>query len=107
MSNIQVISPVELKAKLDNGEDIFILDVREPNEYEICNLTPHLIPLNTLQSRIHELDSNKEIVVYCHTGVRSAYAVNFLLQHGFNNVKNLTGGIEAWANKIDKNMARY
>ncbi len=89
MTNIPVISPAELKEKFDNSEDIFILDVREPNEYEICNLTRHLIPLNTLPSRIHELDSNKEIVVYCHTGIRSAYAVNFLLQHGFNNVKNL------------------
>ena len=107
MQNLPSISPEELKEKLDNGEDIFILDVREQAEFDICHLNSHLIPLNQLPIRISELNSKQNIVVYCHTGIRSANAVQFLRQAGFEQVKNLLGGIEAWANRIDKDMPRY
>ena len=102
-----IISVNELKRKLDAGEDIFILDVREPHEYEISNLNGYLIPLNDLPERINELDSSKEMVVHCKMGGRSAQAVEFLKQSGFKKVKNLTGGINAWAEKIDRTIPVY
>jgi molybdopterin/thiamine biosynthesis adenylyltransferase/rhodanese-related sulfurtransferase len=101
------ITPEELKAKLDKKDDVFILDVREPHEFEICNLDGYLIPLRDLPSRINELDSSKEIVAYCHTGVRSQRAVEFLKTAGFKKVKNLVGGIEAWSARIDPTVPRY
>jgi rhodanese-related sulfurtransferase len=97
----------DLKQRLDNKEDIFILDVREPHEYQICNIGGHMIPLNDLPKRVGELDKTKEIVVHCRSGVRSAKAVEFLQQSGFTNVKNLAGGILAWAQKIDPTMKQY
>jgi molybdopterin/thiamine biosynthesis adenylyltransferase/rhodanese-related sulfurtransferase len=101
------ISVEELKKKLDNKEDIFILDVREPHEYQICNLNGHLIPLNDLPKRVGELDSSREIVAHCKMGGRSAKAVAFLQQSGFKKVSNLTGGINAWAERVDPKMPKY
>lgn len=101
------ITPAELKERLDRGESIFILDVREPQEVEICNLDGYAIPINDLPSRAHELDSSREMVVYCHVGARSARAVEFLKQAGFRKIKNLTGGIDAWAEMVDRDMPRY
>ena len=96
-----------MKEKLDANEDIFILDVREPHEYEISNLKGYLIPLNNLPDRINELDSSKEMIVHCKIGGRSAQAVEYLKRSGFKKVKNLVGGINAWAEKIDKSMPVY
>ncbi len=107
LNEYDIISVNELKRKLDSGEEIFILDVREPHEYEISNLNGYLIPLNDLPERINELDSSKEMVVHCKMGGRSAQAVEFLKQSGFKKVKNLTGGINAWAQKIDRTMPIY
>lgn len=101
------ISVEELKARLDEGDDIFILDVREPQEYEIANLGVTLIPLSELPKRYNEVDPSKEIVVHCKMGGRSARAAKFLREHGFKNVKNLVGGIDAWAERIDPTMPRY
>jgi len=106
-SNVPEIQPEELKARLDAGEDIFILDVREPHEYQICNLQGYLIPLGELPKRAHELDSSREIVAHCRSGVRSAKAVTFLQQAGFRKVKNLAGGILAWSDKVDPNVPKY
>jgi adenylyltransferase/sulfurtransferase len=97
----------ELKRRLDAGDDLFILDVREPNEYQICNLGGHLIPLNDLPSRVHELDSSREIVAHCKMGGRSAKAVEFLRQAGFTKVHNLAGGINAWAERVDPKVPKY
>src|SRR5271156_4953897 len=101
------ISVEDLKKKLDNKEDIFILDVREPHEYQICNLNGYLIPLGDLPKRVAELDSSREIVAHCKMGGRSAKAVAFLQQSGFTKVHNLTGGITAWAERIDPKMPKY
>jgi sulfur-carrier protein adenylyltransferase/sulfurtransferase len=101
------IQPEELKRRRDAGEDLFILDVREPHEYQIANLGGHLIPLNDLPKRIQELDPSREIITHCKMGGRSAQAVDFLRQQGFKNVRNLTGGINAWAERIDPKMPRY
>lgn len=97
----------ELKTRLDHGDDILIVDVREPHEYEIVNLGGTLIPLNDLPKRVHELDTAREIVVHCHRGTRSARAVEFLRQIGFTKVKHLAGGIDAWAETIDPRLVRY
>jgi sulfur-carrier protein adenylyltransferase/sulfurtransferase len=101
------ISVEELKTKIDNKQDIFILDVREPHEYQICNLNGHLIPLGDLPKRMGELDASREIVAHCKMGGRSAKAVALLKQAGFNRVSNLTGGITAWAERIDPKMPKY
>src|SRR5256712_7777477 len=97
----------ELKKRLDRGDDLYILDVREPHEYQICNLNGHLIPLGDLPNRVNELDTSKEIVAHCRSGVRSAKAVNFLRQAGFKRVHNLAGGILAWADRVDPKMPKY
>jgi sulfur-carrier protein adenylyltransferase/sulfurtransferase len=107
VSNIPLIHPEELKAKLDRGEDIFVLDVREPHEYQICNINGYLIPIGDLPKRVHELDSSREIVAHCRSGVRSGKAVEFLQQAGFKKVKNLAGGILGWADKVDPSMPKY
>ncbi len=101
------ITVEQLKAKLDRGDDLFILDVREPQEYEIVNIGGYLIPLSTLPKRIGELDSSKEIVVHCRSGARSAKAAEFLRKNGFKDVRNLVGGINAWAERIDKSLPTY
>src|SRR5438132_8122219 len=97
----------ELKQRLDRGDDVFVLDVREPHEYQICNINGHLIPLGDLPNRVNELDTSKEIVAHCRSGVRSAKAVNFLRQAGFKKVYNLAGGILAWADRVDPKMPKY
>ncbi len=107
-ANIGDMTPEELKQKMDAGDkNLFVLDVREPNEYQICNLGGHLIPLNDLPKRVGELDSSKEIVVHCKMGGRSAKAVDYLKQQGFTNVHNLVGGINAWAERVDPKMPKY
>jgi molybdopterin/thiamine biosynthesis adenylyltransferase/rhodanese-related sulfurtransferase len=97
----------ELKRRLDKGDDLYVLDVREPHEYQICNIGGHLIPLGDLPKRVNELDSSREIVAHCRSGVRSAKAVGFLQQAGFKKVHNLAGGILAWADRVDPKMPKY
>ena len=106
-SRMADMTPEELKRRLDAGEDIFVLDVREPHEYQIANIGGHLIPLNDLPKRVGELDAKREIVVHCKMGGRSAKAVDFLRQSGFANVHNLAGGINAWADKVDPKVPKY
>ncbi len=101
------ITVEDLKKRLDNKDDLFILDVREPQEYQICNLNGYLIPLRDLPNRINELDTAKEIIVHCKVGGRSRQAVEFMKQSGFRKVKNLVGGIDEWAELIDPAMPRY
>lgn len=96
INGIPQISAPELKHRMDSGEDLFILDVREPAEYQSANLGGKLIPLNTLPQRLEELDREREIVIHCHAGVRSQRAAEFLQQNGFKKVVNLAGGILAW-----------
>ncbi len=101
------IDPVEVKKKLDRGDDFILLDVREPHEYQICNIPgAKLIPLGDLPKRVNELDSSKEIVAHCKMGGRSAKAADFLRQAGFR-VKNMTGGILAWSDKVDPKVPKY
>lgn len=106
-SIVPEVQPEELKARLDAGNDIVILDVREPHEYQICNLGGYLIPLGDLPARMNELDSSREIVAHCRSGVRSAKAVTLLRQAGFSKVKNLAGGILAWSDRVDPTLPKY
>ncbi len=94
-------------SRLDRGEDLYILDVREPHEYQICNLRGHLIPLGELPRRVHELDSSREIVAHCRSGKRSAEAVDFLKKAGFRKIWNLKGGILAWSEEVDPSVPKY
>jgi adenylyltransferase/sulfurtransferase len=104
---IQEITATELKARQDRGDKLFILDVREPHEYQICNLNGKLIPLGELPRRVNELDSSVEMVVHCRSGKRSADAIHFLQTAGFKKLLNLKGGVLAWADEVDPRMPKY
>jgi adenylyltransferase/sulfurtransferase len=101
INGIPQIAAAELKRRLDAGEDLFILDVREVHEYQAANLGGTLIPMNDVPRRLGELDREREIVVHCHAGVRSQRVAEFLRQAGFAKVSNLTGGILAWGTKAN------
>ena len=102
------ISVKDLKDRLDKGDKIFLLDVREPHEYSMAKIEGSvLIPLGTLPTSLDQLKTEDEIVALCHRGMRSADAVGFLLQQGFSNVKNLVGGIDAWSIEVDPEVPRY
>jgi adenylyltransferase/sulfurtransferase len=105
----QVITVQELFERINKGEDIFILDVRNLNEYETCRIQGSvLIPMSNIPTNLKHIPKNKTVVVYCHHGFRSASVIEYLSQnHGFTNLQNLTGGINAWANEIDENMEVY
>ncbi|TVQ15567.1 MAG: rhodanese-like domain-containing protein [Balneolaceae bacterium] len=103
------ITVQELSEKLKNGDEIFILDVREEFEYDISNLSGFIIPLPELENRMYELEDKKdmEVIVHCRTGERSVDAVKILVEYGFKNPKNLLGGINQWAREIDTGMREY
>jgi molybdopterin/thiamine biosynthesis adenylyltransferase/rhodanese-related sulfurtransferase len=106
-TTVPEIQPEELKRRLDAGEDIQVLDVREPFEYQIANLGAKLIPLGELAQRTGELDSNREIVTHCKGGVRSLKAAEILKQAGFAKVSSMAGGILAWSAKVDPTVPKY
>jgi adenylyltransferase/sulfurtransferase len=102
------ITPKELNARINKGDKLVLLDVREPWENSLAKLDGSiLIPLGTLPQSLSKLDRNTEIIAYCHHGMRSADATGFLLQQGFPNVKNLVGGIDAWSVQVDSSVPRY
>jgi adenylyltransferase/sulfurtransferase len=106
-AEVSEITVRELKRRLDRGDKIYLLDVREPHEHGICNLGGQLIPLRELEERKSEVDAECETVVYCHHGIRSNVAVAMLKRSGLRNVRNLVGGIDAWARQVDTTMPRY
>ena len=106
-NGIPQITVQELKQRRDAGEDLFVLDVREPYEYQIANIGGTLIPQNEVPQRLAEIDRNREIVVQCRSGGRSQRIAEFLAQQGYANVKNLAGGILAWADAIDPKIMKY
>lgn len=105
------ITPVEAKRKIDAGEAIALIDVREPFEYAICSLDgAELIPMNTIPERLGELDERadeKLLVVYCHHGIRSLNVVCWLREQGVENCQSLAGGIERWSRQVDPAVPRY
>ncbi len=102
------ITATELAARLQNGTPLRLIDVREPHELEISKIpNAQLIPLGQLAARLSELDSTEEIVLFCKAGTRSARALEVLLSAGFRKVKNLKGGINAWAREVDPSLPIY
>ncbi|NIN72644.1 MAG: molybdopterin-synthase adenylyltransferase MoeB [Gemmatimonadetes bacterium] len=108
-ASVPVITATELKARLDAGDPIRVIDVREPSELNISKLDEaELIPLKEFPASMAQLvQGNEEIVVVCRSGRRSAYAVRLLMDAGFSNVLNLTGGLLAWSDEVDPTMAKY
>jgi sulfur-carrier protein adenylyltransferase/sulfurtransferase len=107
---IPQITPIELKQRLDNGENIKLIDVREPFEWDIANLGDfgaQLIPLDEVIERRSEIGQDQDVVLYCRSGSRSAGALRQLRAHGFDRVMNLKGGIRRWAEELDPEMPRY
>lgn len=100
------ITVVDFK-QIINDEDIFLVDVRNPNEFELANIGGALIPLPELESRFNEIPKDKKIYCLCHHGMRSAYACQFLASQGFENVVNISGGIDAWSLYVDPTVDRY
>ena len=98
----------QLKARIDSGDGVFILDVREPQEYRICSIPEStLIPLGDLPSRLHELAGRGEMIVHCKSGARSAKAVKLLREAGFAQARNLKGGILRWIDAVDPSLPKY
>jgi len=102
------ISAAALKTRIQNEPQLFLLDVREPNEFEYASIDNSvLIPLNQIPQRLAELNPQQEMVVICHHGVRSLQACMYLVNSGFKHVVNLTGGIDAWSCACDSSVPRY
>ena len=110
MAGVPEMTVTELKERLDRGERIELLDVREPYEWQIGNLEPYgakLIPLGQLRARVGELDADADVVVICRTGNRSQRAAEHLMAAGFPRVWNLVGGMCAWSDEVDPSIPRY
>ena len=102
------LDPVELKQLLDQKSPLYLLDVREPHEWDICRIPgAHLIPLGQIPTKMNQLNSADNIVAYCRSGMRSGKAVDFLKKAGFQKIKNLKGGILAWSDKVDPSVPKY
>jgi rhodanese-related sulfurtransferase len=104
------ISPAEVKTRLDHGEDLLLLDVREPDEHETAHITQaKLLPMSELADKVSELEEWKSrlIVTHCHKGVRSMRVANWLSAQGFTNVQSMAGGIDAWSTDVDPGVPRY
>ncbi len=106
-NGIPQLTVKELKRRIDAGEDVYILDVREPYEYRIAHLGGTLIPQTDVPNRLDEIDRDREIIVQCRSGVRSQRIAEFLKQQGYPRVANLAGGILAWSDEIDPKVQKY
>lgn len=98
------ITVEDLKEKLDRGEELIILDVRDQDQHDACNLGGRSVPFGELESRLTEIDETKPIVVHCGGGTRGRRAAELLQQHGYTDVKMLTGGMRAWIERIDPSL---
>ena len=107
--NVPEVTVSDLKALMDNGSGPHLLDVRRPDERELANIGGSHIILDQLPTRLEELEAYKEksLVVYCRSGARSSRAVQFLIHHGFSDVKNLKGGMIAWGREIDPSLPSF
>jgi adenylyltransferase/sulfurtransferase len=107
-SKVKEVTVQEFKQMIENQHDYQLIDVREPYEFEIVNLGGELIPLNTIENSLEKLRSDKQVIVLCRSGVRSARAIETLeTKYGFSNLYNLKGGVLAWVNEIDPSLAKY
>jgi len=106
-NGVPQLSVKELKRRMDAGENLFILDVREPFEYQIANIGGKLIPQNEVPQRLAEIDRDREIIVQCKSGNRSQRIAEFLKQSGYPKVANVSGGILAWSDQVDPSVPKY
>lgn len=108
MSDVETITVAELAALLEAGDDVQLIDVRETWDVELAALPDAMVlPLGRLPELVDAIDPDRPIVVYCHHGFRSAQAAGYLQARGFDDVRNLAGGIDAWADEVDPEMRRY
>jgi rhodanese-related sulfurtransferase len=105
--SVPEIQAEELKNRLDKGDNLYLLDVRDEYEFEISNIGGHLIPLPELPKRLNEIDKKEEIIALCKMGPRGVKAVEFLQKQGFRRVSNLHGGIHAWSDRVDHGVRKY
>lgn len=102
------ITVQELKTKLDNKEDFQLVDVREENEREFTNIGGDHISMGSVMQNLAKINKEKDVVIYCRSGSRSGQVISFLeMNHGFDNIYNLKGGILAWADEIDSDIKKY
>ena len=107
MSDLE-ITPLEVKQRLDRGEKLLVVDVREPWEYAHCRIENALhIPMSAIPANLQQLDIEDDVVCYCHHGMRSLDVANWLRNQGVTTAKSMAGGIERWATEIDPNVPRY
>ncbi len=106
---MQEITATELKQRLENGEDIQLIDVRQPDEHDFARIEgAKLIPLGDVMRRMNEIDDSRETIIHCKMGGRSAKAIEFLQKAGYKgDLKNLKGGITAWSNEVDSKVPKY
>jgi len=105
------VTPIELKKRLDNGERLDFIDVREPEEHQLTRIDgAELIPMNTVPQRLQDLDARADeatLVIFCHHGMRSLKVVNWLREQGVEACQSMTGGIDRWSLQIDPSVSRY
>jgi rhodanese-related sulfurtransferase len=107
MDDLQ-IPPAEVKRRMDQGEKLMLVDVREPAEFQICHIEgANLIPLGALPGQVQSLPDDEDVICYCHHGIRSLDAAMWLRQQGIERAKSLAGGIERWSLEIDPTIPRY
>ena len=106
---MKTITANELNLRIENPDiTLFLLDVREPHEFEICQIpNSQLMPMQSIPSRLDQLPKDVAIITICHHGMRSQQVAQFLLQNGFNDITNLIGGVNAWAADVDRSMPTY
>ena len=107
MSDLE-ITPKEVKERLDRGEKLFLVDVREPDEHALCRIEGAvLIPMGTIPANLQQLDVDGDVVCYCHHGMRSLDVANWLRSRGVDGAKSMKGGIDRWSTEIDTSVPRY
>jgi adenylyltransferase/sulfurtransferase len=106
--NDLVILPGEVKRRLDSGEKLLLVDVREPHEYELCRIEGSvLIPMGSIPANLQKLDTDEDVICFCHHGIRSMDVANWLRAQGVKFAKSMAGGIDRWSVEIDPKVPRY
>jgi adenylyltransferase/sulfurtransferase len=107
MNDLEIM-PREVKQRLDRGEKLLLVDVREPHEYAVCQIEGSmLIPMGTIPANLQKLDTEEEVICFCHHGMRSRDVVNWLRAQGIKSAKSMAGGIDRWSVEIDPKVPRY
>jgi rhodanese-related sulfurtransferase len=107
MTDLQ-ITPRQVKDRLDRGEKLLLIDVREPHEHALCHIEGAvLIPMGTIPANLQKLDTDDDVICFCHHGMRSLDVANWLRQQGVKSAKSMAGGIDRWSSEIDPAVPRY